>query len=895
MTQLLSSPVALLRSALLQSALATILLGLLLSPNGALAQTEAPGEDAITATDLLRVQQISDVTISPDGRTAAYVVTSIVETPEGERPYAYRRQLYSVPANGRSAPMILTRSEAPSTQPAWHPDSDRIAFVRPVNGTPQVFILPAFGGEPYQLTDMPHGATSPSWSPGGNQLLFASSVPRNVVAEEIAVGDTFDDERSRRTAADTLAGTEVQTQIILRDSVTLDALDTLPVGSDSVQILADSLNARIDTVRQTVDIDAPADPDGSLLQVRKWLGERRSANDPKVMNRLDFQGERSLDPKLSFRHHFVVDVPSGVMSGSPERPEPRAVTSGFRNYGSASWLPSGSQIIVSGTPPTEVHPDRVRQRDLYVSEVPGVGERPDVRRLLRIERHALYNPKVTSDGTTIAFAASSLDQSGYAQTEIGLFALDGQTKPRLITTEHDRSISQMKWSPDGWYLYAVNASEGGFPLIRFAPFARPNAPSDTTGADETDKAEAPAVKQAAPNDSGTDVFTVDSTMVTPVKPEVLTGATQGIRSFDATDATLVYTATSVSNPYELYTSTVRGSRARAISSHNASWLRDKTIAGHRKIEVMSNTQQIDAWVIRPPGLSEGENAPLLVEMHGGPSAMWGPGEATMWHEFQMLAARGYAIVYANPRGSGGYGLDFKAANFQDWGTGPMNDVLAAADVAAELEWIDGERQVLTGGSYAGYLTAWIVSQTDRFDAAVAQRGVYDLATFFGEGNAWRLVPTHFGGYPWEGAYPSAARDSARRDSLQMPVDSTYFRADAPRGFGLDSLIVDSLRMAPRDALLRNSPQTYVRDIQTPLLILHADDDLRTGVIQSELLYKSLKVLGREVEYVRYPNAGHDLSRTGDPQHRVDRLLRIYEFLTRWTSGEAESKMAAGTE
>ena len=293
--------------------------------------------------------------------------------------------------------------------------------------------------------------------------------------EDIAFGDTFDDERPRRTAADTLAGTETQTRIILRDSVTLDALDTLAVGSDRVQIMVDSLNARVDTVRQTRGINAPADPDGSLLQIRKWLGERRSANDPKVMNRLDIQGERSLDPQLSFRHHFVVDVPSGVMSGSPERPEPRAVTSGFRNYGRASWLPSGGQIVVSGTPPTEVHPDRVRQRDLYVSEIPGVGEQPGVRRLLRIERHALYNPKVTSDGTMIAFAAQSLDQSGYAQTEIGLFALDGQTKPRLITTEHDRSVSQMKWSPDGWYLYAVNASKGGFPLIRFAPFARPNA------------------------------------------------------------------------------------------------------------------------------------------------------------------------------------------------------------------------------------------------------------------------------------------------------------------------------------------------------------------------------------------------------------------------------------
>jgi len=362
---------------------------------------------------------------------------------------------------------------------------------------------------------------------------------------------------------------------------------------------------------------------------------------------------------------------------------------------------------------------------------------------------------------------------------------------------------------------------------------------------------------------------------------VLTDATRGIRSYDATDATLVYAATSVRNPFELYTSTVSATGERRLSSHNASWLAGKTLASHEPIEVVSDSVAIDAWVIRPPGLRAGQQAPLLVEMHGGPSAMWGPGEATMWHEFQLLAARGFAIVYSNPRGSGGYGTAFRTANFQDWGDGPMQDVLAAADVAAALPWTDASRQVLTGGSYAGYLTAWMVSQTDRFDAAVAQRGVYDLAVFFGEGNAWRLVPTHFGGYPWEGAFPSALGDTTA-------VDSSYFADGRTPGFGADSLVVDSLRLPPRDALLRNSPQTYVRDIRTPLLIMHADNDLRTGVIQSELLYRSLKVLERPVEYVRYPNAGHDLSRTGDPLHRIDRLLRIYEFLARYTSGRPEA-------
>ena len=162
----------------------------------------------------------------------------------------------------------------------------------------------------------------------------------------------------------------------------------------------------------------------------------------------------------------------------------------------------------------------------------------------------------------------------------------------------------------------------------------------------------------------------------------------------------------------------------------------------------------------------------------------------MWLEFQLLCSWGYGVVYSNPRGSGGYGYSFQRANFQDWGDGPTGDVLAALDEIVKNDWADPDRLLVTGGSYAGYLTAYIVGHDHRFKAAVAQRGVYDIQTFFGEGNAWRLARWAMGGYPWE----------------------TRMRA----------------------IYRRESPFTDVHRIRTPLLIMHASNDLRTGVSQSVL-------------------------------------------------------------
>jgi dipeptidyl aminopeptidase/acylaminoacyl peptidase len=226
-----------------------------------------------------------------------------------------------------------------------------------------------------------------------------------------------------------------------------------------------------------------------------------------------------------------------------------------------------------------------------------------------------------------------------------------------------------------------------------------------------------------------------------------------------------------------------------------------------------------------------------LEIHGGPSAMWGPGESSMWHEFQFFCSRGYGVVYCNPRGSGGYGNDFLRANIQDWGSGPASDVLTAMDSCISAGWADTSKLLISGGSYGGYLVAWLIAHDHRFKAACSQRGVYDLSTFFGEGNAWRLVPRYFGGYPWQ--------------------DGT------------------------KKILERESPIEYVDQITTPYILFHGENDRRTGFVQGEMMYRSLKVLNRPVEYVRHPGATHEITRSGDNRQRIDQLLRTYEFFERW--------------
>jgi acylaminoacyl-peptidase len=232
---------------------------------------------------------------------------------------------------------------------------------------------------------------------------------------------------------------------------------------------------------------------------------------------------------------------------------------------------------------------------------------------------------------------------------------------------------------------------------------------------------------------------------------------------------------------------------------------------------------VQSWLI--PG-GDGKR-PGVLEIHGGPHTLYG--WSPFW-EFQLLAGVGISVLYTNPRGSEGYGLAFNEANRGDWGDGPMRDVLACVDAFVADGLLDANRLGVTGGSYGGYLTSWIVGHDDRFKAAITCRSVNDMPMLFLTGD--------IGGSDWPqyemGAYPAE--------------DPELFRY--------------------------LSPITYADRIRTPLLIQHSEKDIRTTIGQAEALFSVLRRLRRPVRLMRVPDETHELTRSGTPWRRVENLVQV---------------------
>ncbi|MCF7833094.1 MAG: S9 family peptidase [Candidatus Marinimicrobia bacterium] len=242
--------------------------------------------------------------------------------------------------------------------------------------------------------------------------------------------------------------------------------------------------------------------------------------------------------------------------------------------------------------------------------------------------------------------------------------------------------------------------------------------------------------------------------------------------------------------------------------------------------------EIMAWLQLPPDFDEKKTYPLILNIHGGPRTQYG---YTWFHEMHTFAAKGYVVVYSNPRGSQGYGKAFADAITGKWGQPAQDDCMAVVDAVLEKGYVDPKRLYVTGGSYGGYMTNWIVSQTQRFRAAVAQRSISDLGTFFGTSDiGWDLV-NEFKGTPWE----------------------------------------------KPELYAKWSPLTYLKNIETPLMLIHSENDLRCPMEQAERLFAPLKYMGKDVRLVRFPESSHGLSRGGRPDRRIKRLDLMVEWFGKY--------------
>jgi dipeptidyl aminopeptidase/acylaminoacyl peptidase len=255
--------------------------------------------------------------------------------------------------------------------------------------------------------------------------------------------------------------------------------------------------------------------------------------------------------------------------------------------------------------------------------------------------------------------------------------------------------------------------------------------------------------------------------------------------------------------------------------------------------VSEDGYEVDAWLVRPAGFEEGKRYPTLLSIHGGPFSQYATG---FFDEFQVYSGAGYAVLFANPRGGSGYSEEHARAirgpvgdAGPGWGTRDYEDLMAVVDTAIErFDFVDADKLGVIGGSYGGYMTSWIVGHTNRFKAAVSERAVNNLISMFGSSDLFWVFERQFGGPMWDNV----------------------------------------------EAYLEKSPSTYAKDIETPVLVLHSENDLRCNIEQGEHLFTLLRLLGKDVEMVRFPAESHELSRAGSPIHRVSRFETILEWFDR---------------
>jgi dipeptidyl aminopeptidase/acylaminoacyl peptidase len=503
-------------------------------------------------------------------------------------------------------------------------------------------------------------------------------------------------------------------------------------------------------------------------------------------------------------HIWTVAVPSGQADAET----PKRLTSGEFPAGNHRWAADGARLYFTANRQRDpyYHP---RDNDLFA--VPRDGGEP--MRVASIDGTiGSYAP--SGDGRRIAFvgALHGKPERSYSQPDLFVVDLPGGT-PRNLTADYDFDV------------------DGGLAGDQRAP--RGQHPAGPVWSGDGRSILIRIGRHGEANLARVDVGTGRAEWVTTGSHEVMS------YTADASGRMLAFVQSTPTVVGDLHALDASSAKAPArLTSFNDALFGQLALTEPEAIRYPSfDGRQIQGWVLKPPSFDPSKKYPLILQIHGGPHAAYG---STFTHEFLWMAARGYVVLYTNPRGSSNYGQEFGNIIQFRYPGDDFKDLMAGVDAVVKRGYVDDTRLGVTGGSGGGLLTNWVVTQTTRFKAAVSQRDISDWSNFWYTADFTLFTPTWFRKAPFEDPAEFAAR----------------------------------------------SPITHASKIQTPLMFILGDEDWRTPPSAGgEPLFRALKYLKRPTVMVRFPGESHELSRSGRPWHRTERLLHIVGWFDKWLLGQ----------
>ena len=457
------------------------------------------------------------------------------------------------------------------------------------------------------------------------------------------------------------------------------------------------------------------------------------------------------------------------------------------------------------------------------------------------------DPQWSPDSTRIAFVS---DRTGRAfddshNTDVWVISAEGGELTKI--SDHAFEDESPRWSPDGKQIVFLGQTRRRqFPKIFLAPSSggsasKPVLPNLDLIPGEMRWPEANSLFFAAGDRGEKHIYKVD---LGTQKFSAVTSGERSVHAFDVNEnaGVIVYLANDFQHMDDLYVAKLDGSGQRQLTHLNTElWSQLDLQPVERLAYKSTDGWPVDGFFVKPLGWQEGKKYPMVLVIHGGPAGQFG---VDWYQEFQVYAAKGWAVFFCNPRGSTGYGEKFERGIVNNWGVMDYQDIMAGVDAALkQYPWVDTSALGLTGGSYGGYMTNWIVGHTNRFKADVTLRS---LSNFISD-------------------------DGTR--------DGAYGHEDDFKGILFDDF----------DQYWDASPLKYARNVHTPTLILHSDMDFRVPIEQGEQWFRALQHYGVPSEIVFFPRENHNLTRTGEPKHLVESLNWQVYWFQRYLDGNANAK------